>query len=305
LAGGLWPFAAASTRLKQFCHFEVSDEFIRKTCLLVAPKIAQFQAASPTAVASFQKAAGAVEFETDATTVNTIDGWRDMKIGIFAKRQPGDSVDSSRWDDRQLPQHTSRFAFCGIAESTLFASTWASTATRLGVDPLSSKLTILGDGAEWIWNRASEQFPHGQQVLDVYHALQYVSQGAKAIFGDGTAEAKQFTDRGRQLLLSDGYAGVTDWVGEMLGMKVAGGDGASLGGVLNYLKGHSDRTNYALRLHRGQTIGSGMVEGAAKNVSGKRLKANNARWRVNNVCKMGSICTAIYSDCWDGFWPQN
>ncbi len=46
---------------------------------------------------------------------------------------------------------------------------------------------------------------------------------------------------------------------------------------MNYLKDHEGRLNYALRLKRGQSIGTGMVEGAAKNLIGKRLKANKAR----------------------------
>ena len=60
--------------------------------------------------------------------------------------------------------------------------------------------------------------------------------------------------------------------------------------------------NYTLRLRRGQSIGSGLVEGAAKNMIGKRLKANNARWCEANVNRMGSICSAMYSEYWDDFW---
>ena len=80
------------------------------------------------------------------------------------------------------------------------------------------------------------------------------------------------------------------------------GDGASSGGVLNYLKDNEGRLNYALRLKRGQSIGTGMVEGAAKNLIGKRLKANNARWRVGNVGKMAGLGSALDSDGWHNFW---
>ena len=33
-----------------------------------------------------------------------------------------------------------------------------------------------------------------------------------------------------------------------------------------------------------------------------RLKANNARWRIENVGKMAGVCSAIDSDCWNNFW---
>ena len=164
---------------------------------------------------------------------------------------------------------------------------------------------MLGDGAGWIWNRAEEQFPGSPQVLDIFHTLKYVGDGAKLLFGERTPESKTHADRGRDLLLSDGYAGIETWVGEMLGAEPKGGDGASLSGVLNYLKDHEGRLNYALRLKRGQSIGMGMVEGAAKNLIGRRLKANGARWRIDNVGKMASLCSALYSDCWDAFWEGN
>ena len=47
------------------------------------------------------------------------------------------------------------------------------------------------------------------------------------------------------------------------------------------------RLNYAYRLHTGQSIGSGMIEGAAKDVIGKRLKKTGVRWFVKNVPKIG------------------
>ena len=244
---------------------------------------------------------GDADFETDGTKVNTRDGWMGTKIGIFVKRPQGESAEAAQWAERTLPAPTARFAFARIAESVDFAAGWGSTATRLGLDPRAGTIPVLADGAAWIWDRADEQFPGSPQVLDIFHALKYVGDGAKLLFGDGTPEAKTHADRGRALLLADGYAGVETWVGEMLAAGPTG-DGARLGGVLNYLKNHEGRLNYALRLKRGQSIGTGMVEGAAKNLIGKRLKANSARWCIGNVGKMAGLCSALYSDCWDNFW---
>jgi hypothetical protein len=305
LAGASWAFGTAQRHLKAFCGLDASDEFIRRVSLSVGTKMTAWMEQSPTAVAGFVEAKGDVEFETDGTTVNTTEGYKEAKIGIFAKRPRGESVETAKWDDRKLPAPTSRFAFARIAECHDFAATWGSTAKRLGIDPLSGNITTLGDGADWIWNRAAEQFPGSPCVLDIYHALKYVCDGAKMLFGEGTPEAQRYSDRGRELLLSDGYVGITDWVGEMLGAEPKGGDGASLAGALNYLVGQQDRLNYALRLKRGQSIGTGMVEGAAKNLIGRRLKANNAEWRCGNVAKMAGLCSALYSDCWDPFWVRN
>lgn len=301
LAGGSWSFDSAGRHLKTFCGLDASDEFIRKVTEAVGKKLAVWMDEAPAATEAFEQAPGEAEFETDGTTVNTTEGWKEAKIGIFAKRERGESVETERWADRKLPAPASRFAFARIAESVDFAPQWGSTATRLGLDPRAGTIAVLADGAAWIWARADEQFPGSPQVLDIFHALKYVGDGAKLLFGEGTPEAKAHADRGRVLLLADGYAGIETWVGEMLAAGPKG-DGASLGGVLNYLKNHEGRLNYALRLKRGQSIGTGMVEGAAKNLIGKRLKANNARWCVGNVGKMAGLCSALYSDCWDHFW---
>jgi hypothetical protein len=304
LAGGSWSFDQASSRLQEFCGVEVSDELIRQVTLHDGGKIAAWQASAPAAVAAFPIAAGDAEFETDAVKVNTTAGWRDAKIGIFAKRPRGPAVDTAHWADRRLPKPTARFAFAAVQESQAFAEGWATTARRLGIDPQSDELTVLGDGAEWIWNRAAEQFPQARGVLDAFHAAERIADTAKAVFGESTAEAKHQQQRGKGLLLSDGYAGVTEWVGEVSGQLAVGGDGAALGGMLNYFAGHQQRLNYAARLHRGQSIGSGMVEGAAKNMIGRRLKANNARWRDANVDRIGGTCAALYSETWEAYWHR-
>jgi hypothetical protein len=303
LAGSSWSFDSARDNLRRFCGVAVSDELIRQRTLREGPKLAAFGGSAPEAAAGFRKAVGDIEFETDATKVNTVGGWRDAKIGIFVTRPPGEPATSAEWDTRTLPDPTARFAFAGVAESEVFASRWVPLAEHLGVDP-ESRLSVLADGAEWIWNRTAEAFPNARGVLDIFHALGYVSDAAKGYFAHAPEAVDGATARGRELLLGDGYAGVVDWVGE-LGVHPRGGDGAALGEMLNYLAGHRDRLPYALRLRRGQPIGSGRIEGAAKNLIGRRRKANNARWVPENVNRIAGACCAIDSGTWDAYWGSN
>ena len=72
--------------------------------------------------------------------------------------------------------------------------------------------------------------------------------------------------------------------------------------LLGYFSKHTSRMNYCARLYAGRTIGSGMVEGAAKNLIGKRLKQTKARWRVENVQRMAVLCCSHYSDTWTPYW---
>lgn len=63
--------------------------------------------ASVIATAS-QQAAGDIEFQTDATKVNTTAGWRDLKIAAFRKRPCGKPALPEAWTQRRLPTPTAR-----------------------------------------------------------------------------------------------------------------------------------------------------------------------------------------------------
>ena len=193
----------------------MSDERIRRACQAEASRIAEFRAESPAVAEAFADAAGDVEFQVDAAKVNTTEGWRDMKIGIFARREPGEKAAPAEWDKRDLPTPTARVAFAAIETIDDFAPRWSEWATRLGITDLT-QISVLRDGAEWIWNAAPRQFGECPQVLDIYRAAEYLADAGKALFGEGTTEAAAWLEDGRGLLLSDGWAGLCDHIGTTL-----------------------------------------------------------------------------------------
>jgi hypothetical protein len=302
LLGGQHSFAAAERLLTECCGWKVSDERIRQACQAEAPRIAAFRADSPAVPAAFAAAAGDVEFQTDAAKVNTTGGWRDMKIGIFARRERGETATPAEWDERDLPAPTARVAFAAIETIDDFAPHWREWADRLGITDRTA-ITVLGDGAEWIWNAATRQFGACHQVLDIYHAAQYVSDTGKGLFGEGPVAAEWF-EQGRDLLLSDGWAGLCDHLGATLEKSPELAGHAALGTLTVYFAAHTERLNYCHRLYTGQSIGSGMVEGAAKNLVGRRLKQTGARWEVENVNQMAELCCLTYSDHWNLYWAS-
>jgi hypothetical protein len=300
-AGAQHSFAAAEDLLADFCGWHISDECLRQACHEEARRIAQWQEQNPAATAAFPKAQGVVEFQTDAVKVNTETGWRDMKIGIFAKRPLGPAATPQAWESRALPKPSVRNAFAAIESIETFAPQWRPWMQRLGIEAYAS-ITILGDGAEWIWDHAQVQFPGASGILDIYHASSYIADAAKALFGDGTAEAKTWLEQGRQSLLADGWYGICEHVGATLARENTPERQKAVEGMTTYLAKHTEHLNYCLRLHQGKSIGSGMVEGAAKNMIGKRMKQTGARWKVVNANKMAELCCLNYSSQWTDYW---
>lgn len=302
LTGGRLGFAAAGGIITACCGWTVSDETIRLACEGQLGRIAEFHA-TPAADTKFSQAAGKVEFQLDGTTVNTTGGWRDMKIGIFARREPGGKATAAQWDSRDLPEPTARVAFAAIEPIDDFGPRIGVWAGRLGLTDTAA-ITTLGDGAAWIWNAAAEQLPGSGGVLDIYHAAGHISEAGKKLLGEKSAEAKTFLEEGRALLLCDGWAGLCDHIGATLTKTPELSGHAALGELTGYFAAHTDRLNYAHRLHTGQSIGSGMVEGAAKNLIGKRMKQTGARWLVGNADAMASLCSLSYSDHWGLYWAS-
>lgn len=187
--------------------------------------------------------------------------------------------------------------------SAVFGARWARWAARLGIDD-PARLSVLADGAESIWDQGAAPLPGATEVLDISHACEPLADASKAPFGAGTAAASTWLEGGRSRLWSDGWGGLGEQIGASLGSDPPAATQAALDALTTSFSKHHTRLNYAHRLHTGQSIGSGMVEGAAKNLIGKRLKPTGARWSVGNVPKMGQICCLSYTDGGAAYWDQ-
>lgn len=304
LAGARESFARAEALLGELAGWHLDDDAIRPLCHAEATRAQTWQATEAPAAERFAQAAGLCEVQIDAGKVNTDTGWRDVKVAVFAKRPVGEPAQAATWDERELPRPTARRALAAVEQAQAFGPRCRAEAQRLGL-PDSSAVSVLGDGAEWIWNLAEQQFPQARQCLDIYHGAESIATAAKRVFGEGTAAAQAQAERGRGRLLADGYFGVMEWVGEVAGVMPAGGDGAALGATLNYLAGHQGRLQYASRLRRGESIGSGMVEGSIKQWVNKRLKRTGARWKVGHVAPFVELCALVDSPEWNVFWTNN
>ena len=117
LAGSSWSFDTAQSHLKEFAGISVSDELIRQVTEGEAPKMQAYVESAPEAGTAFREAVGELEFEVDATKVNTVEGWRDAKIALFAKRLCGEPATSAEWATRKLPAPTARWALARIEDS--------------------------------------------------------------------------------------------------------------------------------------------------------------------------------------------
>ena len=300
LAGVGQPFAKAERVLDEPCGWRLDDETIRLVTHAAARRAAAERPQRADA-ARFAATPGDIEVPIDAGKVNAPEGWRDVKIAPFCRREAGDPALPAEWDDRELPPPTIRTAIAAIEDSEAFAARVRAEADRLDATAAAT-VSVLGDGAEWIWNLAEEVFPQADGVLDVYHALEHVGDAVRAVWGDGTDAATAHREAGREALIAGGKAGFERWLATAFAAVPAGVSTDPLIAAAAYLAKHPTRLNYAERLAAGRSIGSGAVEGAVKQLINLRMKRTGARWRVENVGPFVELIALSETPDWNALW---
>lgn len=299
-------FASTSEHMHEMLGVDLCPETVRTMVEGRGKEMARFQAADTASEKAFQKAAGEVEFTTDAGKVNTREeGWKDLKIAVFSKREAGEATTPEEWKKQRLPAPTMVLAFAMIATAKEFRKQWRPRLRRLGVACLAS-VHALADGASWIWKAVQRVLTGCVQTLDFFHACEHLSKCAERIHGEQTKEARAAYEQGRSLLARHGWAGVCQWVSTLL----AAPDEAererrrkATDRLIGYFVKHTNRLNYAERLKVGRAIGSGQVEGKAKTL-GLRLKRRGARWNKGNVAPMASLVCLRHSSQWEPYWAM-
>ena len=290
----------AADRLDELAGVRLDGETLRRHAEAAAADLARRRDESVPAGPAFASALGELEFLTDGVFVPTRDGWRELKLGLFQKRERGGPAEPDDYASRDLPSPSASFAFASMADCEAFSATWRGRAAALGLTD-SADLTVIADGAAWIWKAASSEFPTAKGLLDVFHAGEHVWKAAHVLHGEGTPEAAGWAGRVRAALVADGWPGLCDALaGDLCGNPDAAGREA-LEGLIGYFASHSQRLGYFARLRLGQGIGSGAVEGLARQM-GRRMKCCGRGWAEAHVDPMATLVCAVQTPEWDALW---
>ena len=298
-----WSFDRASVKLATLCAMKVSDDTIERVCQSEGEQARHWLRGATELVEGFTKAPGKPEFYSDGLKINTTDGWREIRLNLLQKRELATPVTPDQWKDRVLPEASIRLASCAIADSRLTGAMWKQWSEAMGLSD-SSDLSVLADGAAWIWEQARLRLsPKAQWCVDVYHVSEHLHACARQMYGETDAARTWGQERLDELITHAGPRFIA-----MLQERISGCDQehhrVAMRALRTYLEGNRDRMWYADRLREGKAIGSGAIEGACKKI-GSRLKLNSARWRIRRAERFGALLCLDYTDQTETYWKSH
>jgi hypothetical protein len=309
IASAAWSFDNASAKLADLCSMKVSDDTIERVCQDEGEQARKWlrgqepRGAEPgpnELVQAFGRAVGEPEFYSDGLKINTTDGWREMRLNLLQKRERASAATPGQWKDRVLPEASVRLASCAVADSRLTGAMWKRWSEQMGLED-SRELSVLADGAPWIWEQAHLRLsPGAQWCVDIYHVSEHIHACAKTMFGEGQA-ARSWAEQRLDELIQQAGPGFIAQLDQRIRSCADDEQVAAMKSLRTYLWGNRDRMWYAQRLAEGKPIGSGAIEGACKKI-GVRLKLNSARWRVRRAERFGALLCLVYTNQLQTYW---
>jgi len=176
----------------------------------------------------------------------------------------------------------------------LFGRLWAELVER-GWLGAKTTVVVVGDGAEWIWNRAA-MFPNRCEILDFWHAIEYAWAYARPQFGEGSRNAQRWVHR----ISQDLKAGKVEEVIARLKTLHPNSQQSleALAALRKYYTGNASRMRYDEYLRLGYGIGSGAVESAHKQVVHARLRQAGMRWSELGARRLLALRLLLLNGNW-------
>lgn len=148
------------------------------------------------------------------------------------------------------------------------------------------ELIVVGDGAEWIWNRIEPlrerlelQPEQVIQVIDWYHAVEVIHKIAKTPAKWSQKQRDKWVRKAKKLLFSGDIDGLVQFIDKL----ARGRRSKDVRKHIGYFRENRERMQYATFEEASVPLGSGCVESMIRRVVNLRLKGNAKFWLEENA----------------------
>jgi hypothetical protein len=227
--------------------------------------------------------------EMDGGMILTDDDWREVKVGRLF-RENDCRAGASEYRNGSI-QESRYSALLGGYQA--FMNHFDTVIKPYG--HLDERLVFISDGAIWIKNWITENYPEATQILDLFHVKEHLAKFAEHTQMDGLRRRK-WLDEQEDRLLSGRFEEVVRSIRAfLLPLPRARKEQQSL---IKYLLDNEYRMQYQSYLECGLFIGSGAIEAAHRTVVQCRLKRSGQRWSEGGAQNMLNLRVVYMSNQW-------
>jgi hypothetical protein len=195
---------------------------------------------------------------------------REVKLGVFFTQ---DKLDE---DGYPVRDRATASIIATFEPAAAFAGLVRAEGIRRGADHVR-QLTVIGDGAAWIWGIATDKFPEATQIVDLYHAREHLHSLTRSL-------EFMLLDRKEEWLaarLEDlDYGDIDGIEAAVRKYPLEGVKKDETEKEPGYFLNNAPRMRYHWFRSRGLFVGSGVVEASCKTVVAQRLKQAGMHWTV-------------------------
>jgi hypothetical protein len=214
---------------------------------------------------------------------------REVKMAVFFT-QDKLSDDGYPVRDRGSSSYIATFE-----PASQFAGLVKAEGIRRGSDHVR-QMTVIGDGAAWIWNIASDIFPGATQVVDLYHAREHLHSLTRSL----EFMLLDYRDQWLARRLADlDYGDIDGIEAAVRKYPLEGVKKTEVERELGYFLNNAPRMRYHWFRQCGLFVGSGVVEAGCKAVIGQRCKQSGMHWTVPGADSIIALRCAQASSQWE------
>jgi hypothetical protein len=244
--------------------------------------------------------------EVDGVLVHQQEGWQEMKVVTLAPLGPNLHTDPA--SGRTFLAWGPASYGVGPEEAEAFWWRVYVEALRRGLGTAAVRtVVVLCDGARWIWERARAflGLPGVEvlEIVDIYHAYQYLWAVGHALYGTGSPDAAAWVEPLKDHLYTQGAAPVLAALAALTPPTEEAAQ--AIADAQTYFTRNATRMAYPQFVARHLPIGSGAVESACKGLVEARLKQAGMRWSVPGSQAIASLRALHRSGRWAAFWQTH
>jgi hypothetical protein len=168
------------------------------------------------------------------------------------------------------------------------------------------RIVFLADGSEHIWRLQERYFPDAEVCIDWYHVVEKLWEAGACLFKEGSVELKTWVhEQKRRLRAGFTLSLIADLKRMQAGISKTGpgnkGRRQRLAIIIGYLDGHQHRMRFDKMREDDLDIGTGVVEGAVRNLIGLRLDGPGMRWSRDRAEMVLHLRCILLNEQWGDF----